>query len=178
MDWEPETLHKALEEKYGTVGPRTWDRIEALRLLLSNDSPAKDWHVFEKVGNALNDHIPLFGTLQPLLPEEIAITLTIMQEIADYDFSDEVKAYIATAALNDEFWYVQGTPLEIALPFIEEHFRTHEIELPSKEVADLVSKNPGYVDLPENLTEIQYNSWLDVTNSVKGYIAESAGQLG
>lgn len=103
-DWEPSTLWWALRRDYGPVGDLARNKIGALRIAVSTDTPWQDWDVFEDSGLSWNDVVPIIGTFQPMNPQQTAFAVSILHEIrSDEVFQNEVKAYIA-AVLDEHGW--------------------------------------------------------------------------
>lgn len=102
-DWEPETLWKTLlVDGVANVGSQTAELkniVMALQLLVNSNVPFEAWHIFEKVGHALNHNPVDFAIIQPLELDEVALTLKIMQTIRPkQEFEPEVCGYIAACA--------------------------------------------------------------------------------
>lgn len=97
-DWEPETLVFMLQD----VIPPTalnQDRLGALQTVLKTNFAFEHWHVFEKVGHALAGSHVDFGTLQPLEPDECALTVKLLSTLRHTEAFDlEVLTYIAACA--------------------------------------------------------------------------------
>jgi hypothetical protein len=105
-DWESDTLWWALRRDFGPVGEIARNKIMALRLAATTDTPWLDWDVFEDSGLAWNDIIPLIGTFQPMTPMQTAFAVHVLQGIRpDEPFDDEVTAYIAAIIEEEGFVY-------------------------------------------------------------------------
>ena len=103
--WEPDTLWWALRRDFGPVGNVNRNKIGALRVAVTTDVPWLDWDVFEDSGLAWNDIVPVIGTMQPMTPMQVALTVQVLRAIRpDEEFGHEVKAYIA--AVLDEHGFV------------------------------------------------------------------------
>lgn len=104
-DWESDTLWWSLRRDFGPVGNLTRNKISALRVAVTTDTPWLDWDVFEDCGLSWNDIVPIIGTFQPMTPMQTAFTVTVLRGIRpDDEFDHEVKAYIA--AILDEAGFV------------------------------------------------------------------------
>ena len=100
MTWEPETLWWAIRKDFGPITEIVRNKIMAMRICLKTNTPWIDWDAFEHVTNALNDHIPIFGAMQPPEADEAAYTVTILRELGDWPFGAEVAGYIAAVCLS------------------------------------------------------------------------------
>jgi hypothetical protein len=147
FDWEPETVIQTLSHDFGMELDSDGENIVgALQLILNTNQAHENWHIFEKVGHAFNTNNVDFTILQPLRPDEIALTLAIMNYIRPKEVYDtEVAAYIAACAkesgmvyLPDEFF---GADAQKFLDGME-----NDLELKSK-VANLWASKTTPTDL-------------------------------
>lgn len=106
VTWEPETLWWSIRKDFGPVGDLARNKLMALRVALQTDIPWNDWDVFENCGTAWNDQTPIFGAFQPMSPSETAFTVTITKKLhPDFEFGNEVRAYIAAVCEDNGFVY-------------------------------------------------------------------------
>lgn len=118
--WKPETLFAAIDRKWNgwtdaqvgaaldsfhengvlktDVPPLVRQKVYAIRIIATSDTPHNEWHVFEKVGGALNDRMANFSVVEKLSPGECARTIAFIEDIRPDDYSKEVKSYIAASA--------------------------------------------------------------------------------
>lgn len=102
LDWLPEVLNKTLfeDKEPGALS----DKIQAIRICLTTDTPWLEWHIFENIGKAFNHQIPSFEVLQPLTVGECITTMDTMIKLRDdEEFSSEVLSYVASIAANSEY---------------------------------------------------------------------------
>ncbi len=105
-DWEPATLWWGLRRDFGPIGELARNKVMALRVAVTTDTPWLDWDIFEKCGLTWNDVMPVIGEFQPMSPMQIAFTVQIMRAIrADQEFSHEINAYIAAILEENGFAY-------------------------------------------------------------------------
>ena len=78
----------------------TRNKIQAVLCVYETDLASQDLHVFEKVGMAFNNRIPVFDHIVPLTIGECAWTVKCISEIRSQDFTDEVCFYIAATAVE------------------------------------------------------------------------------
>jgi hypothetical protein len=100
--WEAETIWQTLELERG-IEPTEEIRnmVQALQVICKTNFPFEDFSTFENVGHALNMNPVHFDTLQPLEPEEAALTVKILQSIRPKEeFEDDVLGYIAACCLE------------------------------------------------------------------------------
>ena len=98
--WEPETVWQTLRHEQSVDSSEDLrNLVSALQLTVTTNQPFENWHIFEKVGHALNTNPVNFGVVQPLEIEEAALTLKILREIRPKQgFDAEICAYIAASA--------------------------------------------------------------------------------
>ena len=99
-DWEPETLWRTIEQDLDTeADEEVKNLIQAFQLIVHTNAPFEHWHIFEKVGHALNANPVDFGIVQPLELDEAAWTVHVLKTMRPQQpFDDEVDAYIAACA--------------------------------------------------------------------------------
>lgn len=124
--WTPETIFSAIDKKYfgwsdekaalaldrfhetgilqTDVPQLSRQKVYAIRIVATSDTPHNEWHVFEKVGAAFNDRVAHFGEVQKLSPGECARTLAIIESIRPDEYSSEIAAYIAASCHEDGFY--------------------------------------------------------------------------
>ncbi len=170
-EWEPDTLWWALRRDFGPVGEITRDKIGALRVAATTDTPWLDWDVFEDSGLAWNDIVPIIGAFQPMTPMQAAFAVHVLHGIRpDESFNNEVKAYIA-AILDQDGW-----------AFAPEEYFDGAQELLDRKVW-LVGFKQQVMDAWEKLKDVDpttiewnYNNPLDVhilkLMTVRHYVAE------
>lgn len=174
--WSSEALREELQERFGTIGVVTWERIQALRILQAHDAFWKDWEVFEKVTAAILGEAPIFSLVQPPEAEEIAIALDVASKIDKHDFSAEVKGYIVSACLTDGLWYLEP-PLNVVEEDLRAYDDYHHIQRDFAGVAAALQESSTYRPEFEDPISSQVNRVLDVRHALRLYNAEVEKQL-
>ena len=100
---EPETLSIILKNKGVDLPTAEMEAINAIKTLISSDSPWTNPFIFENVVDAFNGNPVLPGILTKPPLENIIYTINIMNSIKDREFSQDIKKYIAAIATNDGF---------------------------------------------------------------------------
>lgn len=177
LTWDFTALREECEEKWGTIGPLTWQQIMALVVLHAHEGFWKEWEIFENVVAAINGEYPIFSYVQPPEPEEIAIALATAKKVDDHEYSEEVKDYIVAACLNDGMWYFDGTPLEIVQDQLNEYDRGLGIERGYGDVASALRDHESFYAEPETAAEVQANKVREVALVLKRYNAAVDKQL-
>lgn len=174
--WDSEVLHHELGQKFGSIGPITWGRIQAARILHVNNLFWLEWEVFEKVCAALCGRPVNFTHSQPPEAEEIAVTLMTAKQIeTKYNYSDDVKRYLAAALLNDGVWFLEE-PLSIIQPSLDEYDRANRITRDRESVRKRLGEANGYVEV-ETFADAQVNHVLSVREALKTYDEQVKAQL-
>jgi hypothetical protein len=98
--WEPETVWQTLRKEHGLEPSEDLrNLVSALQLIVTTNQPFENWHIFEKVGHALNMNPVNFGVVQPLEIEEAALTLRLLRDMRPkQEFDSEICAYLAASA--------------------------------------------------------------------------------
>lgn len=99
-NWEPETVWQTLDKEHGIgVDGDLRNLISALQLIVTTNQPFENWHIFEKVGHALNMNPVNFGIVQPLEPQEAALALKLLRAMRPkQEFDSEICGYLAAVA--------------------------------------------------------------------------------
>lgn len=101
-DWEPETVRESLEEDHQIVPtPEVMNMIGALQLTALTNAPFEHWDKFEKVGHAFYHNVVDFRVVQPMEPDEVALTFHYLALLRPgQEFQPEIYAY-AAACCNE-----------------------------------------------------------------------------
>jgi hypothetical protein len=176
--WESETLWEECTEKWGEIGPLTWEKIQALRVLHAHDGFWKEWEIFENICAAINGEFPIFSFVQPPDPDEAAIAIVTAARVdQSHSYSDEVKSYLVAACLDDGLWYFEGTPLEMCQEQLTEYDKRMDIQRRYADVAKALEENEGLYASPETAAEVQANKVREVQDVVSRYTASVDSQL-
>lgn len=112
-NWSSEQIAEALEHFHNTGELKTnvpslvRQKIYALRVISTSDTPHSEWHIFEKIGCAFNDRLANFGIVEPLSPAECARTVALIEAIRPDEYNNEIRAYIAACCHQDGIYTVQ-----------------------------------------------------------------------
>jgi hypothetical protein len=114
---EPETLSIVAQNNNIDISEIEMDMINAIKTILTVDTPWEDPFIFENIVDAFNGDpvIPEVLTKPPL--RNIVLTVSAMNEIKEKKFSDNVAKYIAAIAIDDSMIYLPP-PLDFANKFI------------------------------------------------------------
>jgi hypothetical protein len=177
LTWEWEALYVELVERNGgeAIGPTTWERIQAGRVMLANKSFWRDWEVFEKCTSTIVGLPAVFSLSQPPEGEDIAIAIRTAELVASGEWSDEVKGYMAAALLDEGMWYVEK-PLDVVEEAITNHDARHGIARNFGPVAELLETTNDYVKDPDNFAEVQVNHVISVRKALQEFNLQVGSQ--
>lgn len=106
-DWEPETIIRTVELDYGDPPNQTQlEVLQAFQVILNTNLPHESWHIFEKVGQALNEGHVDFDVVQPLRPDEVAFAVKVIDSLRKERYDSEVLAYMAACAKHSGMVYL------------------------------------------------------------------------
>lgn len=102
LAWEPETVWTEVEKTWGTtVSEINKNKIQAVRLCYVQDTPYREWEIFEDVAAALNGVIPRFDVLQRPTAAHAAAALDMLGQIREgYPIHDQVYRYCAAVLMD------------------------------------------------------------------------------
>jgi len=115
MEWEPTTLKQEILDtfKATSISEQNWQKIQAVRTLTSTVGFWKEWHIFEKIIQALNNNIPRFDIAQRCTLSQLMAGVDIANTIRKEVYNDEPQRYVAACALDEGVTYLPA-PLDFA----------------------------------------------------------------
>ena len=107
-EWEPETIWKVLMDELGYYPTEELKNlIMCFQVISTTNLPFEDWSVFENVGHSLLQNPVHFSQVQPLEPDEIALTVKFLKMIRPGElFEDDILGYAASSAKNAGMVYL------------------------------------------------------------------------
>lgn len=107
VNWEPETIWQEVQRSFkNQISEHARAKVQTVKTLHASDLPWQKWQVFEKIVQGLNNNIPHWEVMQAPSIEQLYVAIDIMSEIRQLDFNEEVRRYIAAAALHDEVCFL------------------------------------------------------------------------
>lgn len=168
VNWESETLKEAVIEDFGSLGMLTWQKMQAGRLLIKNSACWEEWEVFENVCCAVLGEPAVFSQTQPPEPEDMAITLETLKEVANHAFHKDVIGYIASACLFDGLWCLPDS-LSIAQDAIRDYDNFNGITRDYSSAKTAARGREKIYATPNNMAEAQANRIILVNTAVKEF---------
>ena len=121
FEWEPETLKEEILQTFNatSVSEHNWQKIQAVRTLTSTVGFWVEWHIFEKIIQALNNNIPRFDISQRCSMAQLMAGVDTANTIRKETYEDETQRYIACCAIDEGVNYLPP-PLDFAQPILSE----------------------------------------------------------
>lgn len=115
FEWEPETLRTEVIESFKSTGisVHNWQKIQAVRSLVLTVGFWTEWHIFEKVIQAINNNVPRFDITQRCTAAQLMAGVDIANTVRKEKFGDEIARYVAACLLDEELTYAPP-PLDFA----------------------------------------------------------------
>jgi hypothetical protein len=112
--WEPETLKEEIRLTFDTqVSPHNWEKIQAVRTLTATVGFWKEWEIFEKIIQALNNNVARFDIVQKCTMSQLMAGVDIANTIREEEFGEEIEKYITACAIDEGVTYLPS-PLDFA----------------------------------------------------------------
>jgi hypothetical protein len=108
LEWEPETLKQEILTTFRatSVSEHNWQKIQAVRTLTQTVGFWEEWHIFEKIIQALNNNVPRFDITQRCTVAQLMAGVDIANQVRKEDFGDEIARYIAACAIEEGVTYL------------------------------------------------------------------------
>lgn len=115
LDWEPDTLKREILSTFRatSVSEHNWQKIQAVRVLTSTVGFWSEWHIFEKIIQALNNNVPRFDISQRCTLSQLMAGVDIANTVRKETYGDEIQRYVAACALDEGVIYLPA-PLDFA----------------------------------------------------------------
>jgi len=121
LEWEPDTLKREILTTFRatSVSEHNWQKIQAIRVLTSTGGYWSEWHIFEKIIQALNNNVPRFDITQRCTISQLMAGVDIANTIRRETYGDEIQRYVTACALDEGVTYLP-TPLDFASKILSE----------------------------------------------------------
>ena len=108
LEWEPETLKQEILQEFNatSVSENNWQKIQAVRTLLQTVGFWKEWEIFEKVIQSLNNNVPRFDIAQPCTIPQLMAGIDMANSLHVESYEDEIQKYVVACALEDGVVYL------------------------------------------------------------------------
>lgn len=114
-NWLPETLLHEIKDDFNlALNEHEQNKLFAVRLILTNDSPYEDPFIFENIIISLSDIIPVMNAGQLLLLSPFMNAVKAMLHIRNRSLSDDVLKYIAALFYINSTYYIPPDMGEIS----------------------------------------------------------------
>jgi hypothetical protein len=121
FEWEAETLKSEILQSFKatSVSENNWQKIQAVRTLTTTVGFWQEWHIFEKIIQALNNNVPRFDISQRCTISQLMAGVDIANTIRVEAYGDEISRYIAACAIDEAVEYLPP-PLDFAQSVLSE----------------------------------------------------------
>jgi rubrerythrin len=121
FEWEPETLKSEIltSFKASSVSEHNWQKIQAVRALTRTVGFWEEWHIFEKIVQALNNNVPRFDIAQRCTMAQLMAGVSIANTVRKEIYGDEIRRYISACAIDEGVTYLPE-PLSFAQEVLSE----------------------------------------------------------
>jgi len=115
FEWEAETLKQEILSTFNatSVSEHNWQKIQAVRTLVQTVGFWSEWHIFEKIIQALNNNIPRFDIGQRCTLSQLMAGVDIANQVREEEYGDEIQRYVAACALDQGVIYLPA-PIDFA----------------------------------------------------------------
>ena len=115
FEWEPETLRQEIIKTFRatSVSEHNWQKIQAVRTLTQSVGFWKEWQIFEKIIQALNNNVPRFDITQRCTMAQLMAGIDIANQIRHEEYDEEVHRYVACCAMHEGVTYLPP-PIDFA----------------------------------------------------------------
>jgi hypothetical protein len=115
FEWDPDVLKEEILREFNatSVSPHNWEKIQACRTLVGTVGHWKEWNIFEKIIQALNNNIPRFDIAQRCTIPQLMAGLDMIEQIRTNEYEEEIARYIGACAMEQGVFYLPP-PLDFA----------------------------------------------------------------
>ena len=103
LGWERETIYSEINTEFQSqISEHAKAKIQTVKTMHVSAAPWKQWQVFEKIVQGLNNNIPNWEVMQAPSIEQLFAAIDSFDFIRKEDFSEEVKQYMAASILHED----------------------------------------------------------------------------
>lgn len=121
FDWEPETIRSEIAVTFNSpvIGEHSWQKIQAVKALTNTVGFWKEWHIFEKILQSLNNNVPRFDIAQRCTLAQLMAGVDIANTVRKEEYEEEIQRYVAACAVDQGITYLPP-PLDFAQEMLSE----------------------------------------------------------
>ncbi len=121
FDWEAETLKAEIAITFNSpiISEHNWQKIQAVKAITRTVGFWKEWHIFEKIVQALNNNVPRFDISQRCTMPQLMAGVDIVNTIRKEEYEEEIQKYISACAIDQGVTYLPP-PLDFAQNVLSE----------------------------------------------------------
>ena len=121
FEWEGDTLKREISITFNSpiISEHNWQKIQAVRALTGTVGFWVEWHIFEKMVQALNNNVPRFDISQRCTIAQLMAGVDIANTIRKEEYGEEIRKYISACAIDQGIEYLPP-PLDFAQGVLSE----------------------------------------------------------
>ena len=121
FEWEADTLKSEILKSFKatSISEHNWQKIQAIRTITTTVGFWQEWHIFEKIIQALNNNVPRFDIAQRCTVAQLMAGVDIANTIRVETYGDEIQRYIAACGIDEAVEYLPP-PLDFAQGMLSE----------------------------------------------------------
>jgi len=121
FEWEANTLRSEIIKTFRatSISEHNWQKIQAVRTLVSTVGFWVEWHIFEKIIQALNNNVPRFDISQRCTMSQLISGVDIANIVRKESYGDDIARYVAACALDEAIIYLPP-PIDFAQELVSE----------------------------------------------------------
>ena len=121
FDWEGETLRREIAITFNSpiISEHNWQKIQAVKALTGTVGFWREWHIFEKIIQALNNNVPRFDISQRCTLAQLTAGVDIANTVRKREYEEEIQKYVAACAVDQGVTYLPP-PLDFAQKTLSE----------------------------------------------------------
>jgi len=113
--WEADALKEEILRTFNatSISEHNWQKIQAVRTLTETVGFWEEWHIFEKIIQALNNNVPRFDIAQRCSLSQLMAGVDIAETIRKRKYGEEIEKYVSACAIDEGVIYLPS-PLDFA----------------------------------------------------------------
>ena len=121
FEWEVDTLKSEILRTFRatSISEHNWQKIQAVRTLVSTVGFWVEWHIFEKIVQALNNNVPRFDISQRCTVAQLMAGVDIANTVRKEAYGEEIQQYVAACAVDHGVVYLPA-PIDFAQSFLSQ----------------------------------------------------------
>lgn len=117
--WESETLKAEILTTFRatSISEHNWNKLQAVKTLTSTLGFWREWEIFEKILQALNNNIPRFDISQKCSLAQLMAGVDMANTIRNEEFGEEIQKYVSACSIEEGVTFLPP-PLEFGREYL------------------------------------------------------------